>query len=269
MKWFHSVAVMLGSAVSLAAVPAIAITHTGFAENGEGGVVNSQDLTVGSGGVVWELDHFVNTGDGGDEVRIRGDFSVAFESELADNDTDLILTFELTRLSGSSNVTWLTFLDAEIDEADNSFFNESARTGGTLAAGQNFEIDEPGYAFGDLLDNIFDAELDGTNAFDSIDPEDVAMAMSFELGAMNAGDTALIELMISEDGSVLGPFGMTQYDPDSQSTEITFSGQASRGGGGPQQAIPEPSAALVFALGALFTDGAVRKRSSPAGELAS
>jgi hypothetical protein len=74
---------------------------------------------------------------------------------------------------------------------------------------------------------------------------------------------------------------MTQTDAyPITGTEITYSGLVSSGGsepgsepgnepsgepgnepsGDPQSAIPEPSSALVFALGALVTSGAIRRR---------
>lgn len=261
MKLFDSIAVALGSAVSFAAMPAFGISHDAFTPSGQGGSLYGQTLEVGSGGTVFQFDNYVNTGGGGDEIGIAPEFDVVFDATLGDGDTDLILTYELTRLVGSSDVTWISFLDADIDADTNTFFNESATTGGTLAAGQNFEVDEPGFLFGDIIDNIFYDELDGTNAFDGASPDDVSMALSFELGLMEAGDTAWVEIMISEDGDHLGPFWITHFDTDEYAdTEITLSGRANFKGDGAKP-IPEPSAALVFALGALFTSGAMRKRS--------
>jgi len=59
----------------------------------------------------------------------------------------------------------LTFLDHEIDEAINTFFNETALTGGALGAGQSWEADEPGFGgiMGDIYANYMGNALDNTN----------------------------------------------------------------------------------------------------------
>lgn len=263
MKLLNSAAVVLGSVVALSAAPSFAISYGGLGSLGEGGHVNGHEISIGNGGAVYQLDSFLHE-DGALEAAQLGydhtaDYDIVFDGLLEDSDSDLILSYEITRVaSGGSDVTFLHFLDADIDVDTNTFYNEKAYTGGSLAAGQNYEIDEPGFLFGDIYDNLFAGELDGTNAFGPAD--DVSMALSFDLGYLGQGQSALVEIMISEDGDFLGPFWMTQYDPESEDTTITYSGRASRVGGGPTSAIPEPSAALVFALGTLFTSGAVRKR---------
>jgi len=46
------------------------------------------------------------------------------------------------------------FVDHEIDEPLNTFFNENGNVGGTGAAGQSWEIDEPGYVFGNIFSKL-------------------------------------------------------------------------------------------------------------------
>jgi len=69
---------------------------------------------------------------------------------------------------GALTITWSpnaagtyfigAFVDHEIDEPTNTFFNEFGAANGTLATGQSWEIDEPcGLAcgfFGDIFDNF-------------------------------------------------------------------------------------------------------------------
>ena len=58
-------------------------------------------------------------------------------------------TLELT-LNGVGAHSVDLFLDHEIDEPINTFFNEYGM-GGTAVAGQSWEIDEPGALFGDIF----------------------------------------------------------------------------------------------------------------------
>jgi len=44
----------------------------------------------------------------------------------------------------------IAFFDHEILEPGNSYFNEFGTISGAVAAGQSWEIDEPGYEFGDI-----------------------------------------------------------------------------------------------------------------------
>ncbi len=259
--------------VLLAAGSAQAISAGAFLTGGSGGFVNGQDFKVGEGGDVYELDAFVNIegldlngsasgtsarlSDGG---AIPG-IDIAFDTALSPDNSDITLTYSLTNVSTSSVVgmTFLSFLDAEIDEPINSFFNEVATTSGTLAANQGYEIDEPGFSFGDLPENLADGTLDGVNALTV--EEDVAMAFSFLFPELAPGAVATIELMISEDGDALGPFSIMQSDADPRSTTtITYSGQASssRPPDGVHP-IPEPSAGLLYAIG-LVVAGRFRSR---------
>ena len=77
------------------------------------------------------------------------------------------------------------FLDHEIDENVNTYFNENGTVNGTAAAGQSFEIDEPGFAFGDIFDNFSAGTLDNANAVPAGWEDDVSMALdwNFTLGA--------------------------------------------------------------------------------------
>src|SRR4030095_7408025 len=66
------------------------------------------------------------------------------------------------------------FLDHEIDELDNTFFNEIGSTHYALAPGQSWEIDEPGFALppGDIYDHFQAGTL--SNSVD-IGQDDVSM----------------------------------------------------------------------------------------------
>ena len=61
------------------------------------------------------------------------------------------------------------FVDHEIDESMNTFFNEFGDAVGTPAAGQSWEIDEPGFnpPFGDIFTNFEVNSLENSNDISS------------------------------------------------------------------------------------------------------
>jgi hypothetical protein len=160
--------------------------------------------------------------------------------------------------TGLGTITWstgaagahsfLAFFDHEIDEAANTFFNEFGSATGAPAAGQSWEMDEPGYLFGDIYANFGANTLDGLifgGAFDG--PEDVSMAMGWNF-LLAPGETASIVFHLADAlpvGAAPPGFYLTHYDPDSQSSIYLWSSLSIRGGG----QVPEPGAMLLMGLG--------------------
>ena len=72
-----------------------------------------------------------------------------------------------------------------------------ARDGlGDLAEGQSWEIDEPGFVFGDILFfNTADSALDNGNSLDG-DEDDVSMALGWDFTLLE-GQTAVIDMVLS------------------------------------------------------------------------
>ena len=205
---------------------------------------------IGSGGFVEEIEAFL--AGPGDALAAQlsaqsppAGLSLAFSSLLSADTTDLHLFYDVTNTSGGAlaGISFVSFVDAEIDEALNTFFNEFGETSGALAPGQGFEIDEPGFSFGDIFQNARATSLDGLNAVPESAPEDVSMALAFLITSLGAGQTARFEMLFSEDGDSLGGLTLRQRDVDPRSTTvITFSGAAS--------IVPEPGTAALLALGA-------------------
>ncbi|MBF7073463.1 hypothetical protein ISG33_08655 [Glaciecola sp. MH2013] len=79
----------------------------------------------------------------------------------------------------------LAYFDFEIDEANNTFFNEYGSVFGTPSEGQSWEIDEPGYIFGDIYDNVFDGFLDNTNSVPENSNDDVSFAIGWDFTLLN------------------------------------------------------------------------------------
>src|SRR5688572_28622601 len=74
------------------------------------------------------------------------------------------ITFSLT---GAGSHYFGAFLDHEIDEPINTFFNELGAVSGAPQAGQSWEIDEPGFGAipGDIFDNFLGGTLDNSIGF--------------------------------------------------------------------------------------------------------
>ncbi len=125
-------AVLCLACVLLLCQPAITsagIFSTPFVPGGQGGSINGQILSFGSGGEVFELDAFVNiTGldlNGaslGTSAQLSTDplpagLAFSFSTSLSPDTTDLTLTYTLTNNSAGTfnDVSFFSFVDAEID----------------------------------------------------------------------------------------------------------------------------------------------------------
>lgn len=151
----------------------------------------------------------------------------------------------------------IAYFDHEIDEAINTFFNEIGSTSGAPAAGQSWEIDEPGFFGeppGDIFDNFVAGMLDNTIGFPET-PEDVAMAMGFDFELLEE-ETALVEFFLSTDAPDVD-FYLAQTDPNSDLT-IYFWGRLTIDGPGGD--VPEPGTLGLLGLGLLGLVGSRRLR---------
>ncbi len=257
---------LLTPTLGLLAPAAHAISFGAFGPNGEGGRVNGQTLTIGATGAVEQLDAFLaidgqdlNGATPGVAAQLSVDplpagLTVEMTPFLSGDSTDLILRYLISNDTGAAldGVTFLSFIDAEIDEPP--FFDEFADVTGPLGPGQGWEVDEPGFVFGDLFDNLRDGQLDGTNGVQQSAPDDVAVGLSFLLGKLEQGESGIIDILISEDGDALPGKVVTQGDIDLAPLEtITFSGQI-------VGSVPEPGLAALTGLGLAIAGWCRRRR---------
>jgi len=145
-------------------------------------------------------------------------------------------------VSGTGNHFVGLFVDHEIDELANGFSNETGATSGSPAAGQSWEIDEPGWFNGDIYGNLGAGDLDngiGTSIYGNTTfPDDVSMAMGWDFDVADV--PAVITFNLSDTAPLSG-FYLIQNDPDS-SASIYFSSTL--------VAIPAPGALMLGAIGA-------------------
>lgn len=186
--------------------------YSAFINSSSLGAVSLEDTQIGFG-----FNDFSGSG-----------LDVTFTNLLDSNDLGTV-SWEVTNDSGSdlSNVSFFGFLDAEIDEAINSFFNESGAlvsvtgTGATDSAADFWEIDEPGFLFGDIYDNLLAGSLDNSNNVPAGLEDDVSLGLGFDIGTLLSGQSLLATFSISLDN--IG--GLSHTDPDSSST-FFFNGSA-------------------------------------------
>lgn len=143
--------------------------------------------------------------------------------------------------------SFLAFFDHEIDETINTFYNEYGATSGSPVTGQSWEIDEPGYVYGDIYANFTNGALDNSNGVPQNSPDDVSMAMGWDF-ILAADETATITLTLSETAPQSG-FYLAHYDSSATGalpTGIYFSSSLNIQGGG---TVPEPATMLLMATG--------------------
>jgi hypothetical protein len=142
------------------------------------------------------------------------------------------------------------FVDHEIDENTNGFFNETGSTSGVAMTGQSWEIDEPGFIDGDIFENFEASLLDGkigesiygNTSF----PDDVSMAMGWDF-SLDVGEMATITYLLSTTAPSSG-FYLVQTDPDSPGS-VYLSGRLAISGTGVP--VPATLALMMIGLGGL------------------
>jgi hypothetical protein len=157
----------------------------------------------------------------------------------------------MASFAGAGPHYFALYVDHEIDETINTFFNEYGAPVNTPTATQSWEIDEPGFVFGDIFVNFTTGTLDNNNGVPSSAPDDVAMALGWDF-SLGAGETATITMMIG-DIAPSGGFYLAQTDPDSPysiyfSSQIAFSG------------VPDGGSSLACLTLALVGLGGLRRK---------
>ena len=163
--------------------------------------------------------------DGGYAQQVTADFSANFD---ANGYGAFGWQFTNTSAATLQNARLVVLLDADLDRDLNTFFNESGalvnlnllpQAAPNDIAPSNWEIDEPGFLFGDLAQHLLTGLLDQTNSVPGNTSDDVALALSFDLGALPPGSPVKSFFFISQTD--IG--GLSQTDGDS-GTKFWFNG---------------------------------------------
>ncbi len=161
-------------------------------------------------------------------------------------------------ITGVGAHTFDLFVDHEIDEATNTFFNEAGEAVNTPDAGTSWEIDEPGFVFGDIngigapfTGNFETSALDNFNNVPSGLDDDVSMAIGFDFELL-AGETASIVLSLATTAPT-GGFYLRHFDSDSEAdgdalSSIFFSAALTIAGDPGPTPVPAPAAVLLMVL---------------------
>ncbi len=175
---------------------------------------------------------------------------ISFDNNLnADNVGTM--TWSMTNSTGMdlTNVSLFGFLDADLDETLNTFFNESGFTSDlVLGTGSgdglvdSFEIDEPGFLFGNIIGNLLAGSLDGTNSVAAGSEDDVSMALGFDIGSLLAGQS----IVATFDISLSNNNGLGHTDLNSGST-FWYNGNVSINDPNPMIVAEPITLSLLFA----------------------
>jgi hypothetical protein len=149
-------------------------------------------------------------------------------------------------LSGPGDHYVGVFFDHDVNGVQNR-----AEAVGAPGAGQTWEIDEPGYIFGDIYGHLQKSALDSQNAVSDANPGDASMAMGWRLH-LSGEQTAELTLLLTQTEPSSPGFCLVQRDLDESPTSVFLSGLLSVSG----VSVPDPGASgLLLGLGSLAIAG--------------
>jgi hypothetical protein len=237
-----------------------------FGPNGDVGFVNSPpglSITFGTSGqgLIYQMDGFVyasnqnwNGVDSGGPSRELTDGAPSgvgytfSPSQPARH--QLLLTYQFVNNTGQDlpGFQFTYFVDPDIgSNVDSSYLNEWATAAGTAGFGlTTYQVGDP------QLSTIF-TNLDNGTLYSTSDPNgngepsvsqngDVAMALGFSFGDFGIGNTATFQVLLSDDGSTIGSYSLTDHNPVHTLDTLTVSGTV----------VPEPSSLALFGTGLLL-----------------
>lgn len=163
----------------------------------------------------------------------------------------IVIHFE-SGLAG--DYSFIAFFDHEMDETENGFTNEFGEAVGTPAAGQSWEIDEPGYRFGNIYSHVQGGSLDGTNGVPETAKDDVSLGLGWNF-SLTSTDRGRISLFITQNAGEIPPgfFYLRHVDPESNQT-LYFYGQLEvRSITTPYTVTTDPTGLQIVVDGSTFT----------------
>jgi hypothetical protein len=143
--------------------------------------------------------------------------------------------------STAGEYNFVSYLDHEVVQGQNTYFNEYGQVIGSPQAGQFWEIDEPGLEFGDIYNHLLSGELDNTNGVPAGREDDVSLAMGWEF-SLPVNTVAVITLTLSEEIPDTS-FYLAHHDPEGSHYFSSTLSVTSR------VPVPEPCSMLLFCVG--------------------
>jgi hypothetical protein len=123
-------------------------------------------------------------------------------------------------------------------DGQKSYFNEAGMQFGKVGIGaadpwiDSWEIDEPDFISGDIINHLLQGKLDNKNAVTQERPDDVALAVGFDIGSINAGKNKVVQIFLSDDGDAIGigdradgtrsNFALQSFQPNQQLYDDSF-----------------------------------------------
>lgn len=156
--------------------------------------------------------------------------------------------------AGAHAVSVFWDLDIYEEAVGSGLFDDTGSAVGAAPAGLSWEIDEPGYAFGNIFGNFTAQTLDNS---DLGFPEDISTALSWDF-VLAADQTAFLNF-VATTVIPAGGFYLLHADPITGAQVAFYSSLDIQGG---QPPIPEPGTLLLVGTGALAGIRRLRRRAA-------
>jgi hypothetical protein len=242
-----------------------------FSPNGDLGFVTSPtNLAINYGGdgqgLVYQMNGYVNVqgmnsmSDVGNSADLGNGApsGIAYTFNASQPTADqLLLTYQFANNTGAAlpGFQFLYYVDPD-DGANYPYEYATINGAANLGLGLNpssYQVSDATY--GSIFTNLGTGMLSNTNDLPSSSQEgDVSVALGLSVGTLAIGQTATFQVLLSDNGSSLGNFSITQVDDAYPGDSLTISAAV----------VPEPPSLILLAVGSLLGMGTMVRRKAGA-----